>query len=337
MTPRTRRLLFTAVIAAAVAVSFTYARFARHTPPGVSNVSSATAVSNLERLDPGRPGVLFRSTVPDASFGKVAFVSLDRLDGPWLVSNLACDRVYFQRGHGVCEAIDSAFVPPYAMSIFDDRFRVGVKRPLSGVPNRARISPDGRRAAITVFESGHSYAEGGFSTRTTIVDTATGDVIGDLEKYTVTREGAPFKAADFNFWGVTFAGDGNRFYATLRTAGVNYLIDGDVDHRSARVIHAGVECPSLSPDGRRLAFKKRTVGSLTVFWKVAVLDLATMKETVLESETRSVDDQVDWLDDQNVVYHLPKTGGADIWALRTDRVDAPRVLIAGGYSPAVIR
>jgi hypothetical protein len=93
----------------------------------------------------------------------------------------------------------------------------------------------------------------------------------------------------------------------------------------------------LSPDGRRLAFKKRTVGSLTVFWKVALLDLATLAETVLESETRSVDDQVDWLDDRNVVYHLPKSGGADIWALRTDRTEPPRVLIAGGYSPAVVR
>jgi hypothetical protein len=228
-------------------------------------------------------------------------------------------------------------IPPYVMFVFDDRFRAGTKRPLTGVPNRARISPDGRRAAITVFESGHSYAEGGFSTRTTIVDTATGNTIGDLEKYSVTREGKPFKAVDFNFWGVTFAADGNWFYATLRTAGVNYLIEGDVDRQTARVIQAGVECPSLSPDGRRLAFKKRTVGSLTVFWKVAVLDLATMAETVLDSETRSVDDQVDWLDDRNVIYHLPKSGGADVWALGTDRSEAPRVLITGGYSPAVVR
>jgi hypothetical protein len=303
----------------------------------VANIPGAADVSKLDRLGPDRQGVLFRSTVPDASFGKVAFVPLDRLDGPWSVSDLACDRVYFQRGHGVCEAIDSAFVPPYAMYIFDDRFRAGTKRPLSGVPNRARISPDGRRAAITVFESGHSYAEGGFSTRTTIVDTATGEVVGDLEKYAVTRDGTPVKAVDFNFWGVTFASDGNGFYATLRTAGVNYLIEGDVDRQTARVIHTGVECPSLSPDGRRLAFKKRTVGSLTVFWKVALLDLATLAETVLESETRSVDDQVDWLDDRNVVYHLPKSGGADIWALRTDRTEPPRVLIAGGYSPAVVR
>jgi hypothetical protein len=337
MTPRTRPVVFALVCLIAVAVSAFYALFARRTPPGWETPAASGPHAMLDRLAPEQRGILFRSTVPDSTFGKVAFVPSDRLDGPWAVTSMSCDRVYFQRGRGVCELIDSSLVPPYAMFVFDDRFRAGKRQPLTGVPNRARISPDGRRAAITVFETGHSYAEGGFSTRTTIVDTTTGAIIGDLEKFSVMRDGKPFKAVDFNFWGVTFADDGNRFYATLRSAGVNYLIEGDVDAHAARVVHAGVECPSLSPDGRRLAFKKRTVGSLTVFWKVAVLDLAAMGETVLESETRSVDDQVDWLDDQHVVYHLPKSGGADIWALRTDRAEAARLLITGGYSPAVVR
>jgi hypothetical protein len=335
MTQATRRLIFLFVCGAAVGVSAAYAVFARRSPPMAQ--PAAVSYPRLERLEPEQRGILFRSTVPDTTFGKVAFVPFDRPDAAWAVSELTCDRVYFQRGRGVCEMIDSALVPPYAVVVFDGRLTSSAARPLSGVPNRARVSPDGRRAALTVFESGHSYAEGGFSTRTTILDAATGDTIGDLEKFTVTRDGRPFKAVDFNFWGVTFTADGNRFFATLRTAGVNYLIDGDVDRQTARVIHTGVECPSLSPDERRLAFKKRTVGSLTVFWKVAVLDLATMTETVLESETRSVDDQVDWLDDQHVVYHLPKSGGADIWALRTDRAEEPRILVRGGYSPSVIR
>jgi hypothetical protein len=337
MTQTGRRVIFVLLCLTAVAVSASYALFARRTPPTLEAPTASTARPTLDRLEPDRRGILFRSTVPDTTFGRVAFVPGDRPDGPWMLTALSCDRVYFQRGRGVCELIDSALVPPYAMFVFDDRFQPGQKQPLTGVPNRARISPDGRRAAITVFETGHSYAEGGFSTRTTIVDTATGAIIGDLEKFHVMREGKPFKAVDFNFWGVTFTDDGNRFYATLRTAGVNYLIEGDVDLQTARVIRPGVECPSLSPDGRRLAFKKRTVGSLTVFWKVAVLDLETMAETVLDWETRSVDDQVDWLDDQRVVYHLPKSGGADIWALNTDRAEAPRLLIAGGYSPAVVR
>jgi hypothetical protein len=337
MTQSARRIVFVFVCLVAVGISAYYAIFARRTPPAFSATTQQATANAFDSLPPGQRGIFFRSTVPDSTFGKVAFVPADRPEGPWSLTSLSCDRVYFQGGRGVCEFIDTTLVPPYAMFVFDERFRAGSRQPLTGVPNRARISPDGRRAAITVFETGHSYAEGGFSTRTTIVDTTSGAIVGDLEKFAVTRDGAPFKAVDFNFWGVTFAADGNHFYATLRTAGINYLIEGNVDAQTARVIHTGVECPSLSPDGGRLAFKKRTIGSLTVFWKVAVLDLKTMAETVLEWETRSVDDQVDWLDDQHVVYHLPKSGGADIWSLRTDHADAPRLFITGGYSPSVVR
>jgi hypothetical protein len=161
-------------------------------------------------------------------------------------------------------------MPPFAMFTFDASLTPSARRALSGVPSRARVSPDGRRAALTVFESGHSYADGGFSTRTTIHDAASGHILADLEQFAVTRNGEPFKAVDFNFCGVTFAADGNRFFATLQSAAVMYLVEGDVEARTARVVRTGVECPSLSPDGRRLAFKKRVRGSATVFWNVAV-------------------------------------------------------------------
>lgn len=49
-----------------------------------------------------------------------------------------------------------------------------------------------------------------------------------------------------------------------------------------------------------------------MFWKVAVRDVATMSETALEAGHRSVDDQVDWRDDQHVVYHPPNSDSADI-------------------------
>ena len=66
------------------------------------------------------------------------------------------------------------------------------------------------------------------------------------------------------------------------------------------MIHENVECPSLSPDGTRIAYKKRT-GSDTTPWHLTVLDLATMRETPL-AESRSVDDQAEWLDDDHVLY-----------------------------------
>src|SRR6185503_8531147 len=149
---------------------------------------------------------------------------------------------------------------------------------LPGIPSRARISPDGRLGSVTAFVTGHSYADPGtFSTRTTILDMAHGRKLADLEDFAVTRDGRPFKSIDFNFWGVTFARDGNTFYATLASGGRNYLIRGSVRARAAAVIHEGVECPSLSPDNTSIAFKKR-IGGSAGWWQIAILDLATMAE-----------------------------------------------------------
>ena len=42
-------------------------------------------------------------------------------------------------------------------------------------------------------------------------------MIANLEELAVFRDGARLEAPDFNFWGVTFAADSDRFYATLAT------------------------------------------------------------------------------------------------------------------------
>ena len=127
---------------------------------------------------------------------------------------------------------------------------------------------------------------------------------------------------DFNFWGVTFAQDSNRFYATLASSGVKYLVEGDIDARSARVVATDVECPSLSPDNTRVAYKKAYTDARGLGWHLEVLDLATMAVTPLATETRSVDDQVEWLDDGHVMYHLPSSRGADVWVLGAGRARA---------------
>ena len=82
--------------------------------------------------------------------------------------------------------------------------------------------------------------------------------------------------------------------------------------RTARVIHDNVECPSLSPDGTRIGYKK-LVGSDGT-WRFHVLDLATGADVAL-AETRSVDDQLEWLDDHNLLYHA----GDDIWTVPRGR------------------
>jgi hypothetical protein len=104
------------------------------------------------------------------------------------------------------------------------------------------------------------------------------------------------------------------------------------------VIHAGVECPSLSPDNTRVGFKKRLGTRSRGWWQLAVLALDTMTETIISRETRSIDDQVEWLDNDRVVYHLTgESTAADLWAVRVDGTAAPERVRAGAYSPAVVR
>src|SRR4029453_17529121 len=117
----------------------------------------------------------------------------------------------------------------------------------------------------------HGYSSSSFSTKTTLVDMASGDVLGDLEQFATWRDGKRFAAADFNFWGLTFARESNPCYASLQTARKTYLVRGDLGLRKLTVLHENVECPSLSPDNRLIAYKKR-VGPQPDAWRLYILD-----------------------------------------------------------------
>jgi hypothetical protein len=257
------------------------------------------------------------------------------------VSPLRCERLHFAAGRGVCLTAERRMLATYGAVVFDRKFQTRHQLRLSGVPSRVRTDPDGRHAAITVFVSGHSYADTSFSTLTTFVDLDSGAImVENMEQLAIAREGERFQAADFNFWGVTFARGGNRFYATLATGGRTHLIEGDLAGRRAQVVRAGIECPALSPDNTRIAFKKRTGGAMSaVSWRISVLDLRTLREWEL-AETRSVDDQVEWLDDASILYSLSAaTSGTpvtNVWTVAADGSGAPRLLVPGAYSPAVV-
>jgi hypothetical protein len=247
--------------------------------------------------------------------------------------DLACERVYYAGGRGICMGVAASGVD-YDATIFDSNLRAVDEIALTGLPSRARVSADGRYGAMTVFVSGDSYLESAsaFSTRTTIVDMSDGAQIGQLEQFDVSKDGRPFDAVDFNFWGVTFASDPNTFYATLATGDEHYLVEGDVSDESMRVLRDGVECPSLSPDNKRIAYKSR-IGNENR-WRLRVLDLDTLADHGV-SESRSIDDQVEWLDDQTLaysdetnVYTVPADGGGEARVLVRDATSPVRLVAA---------
>jgi hypothetical protein len=275
--------------------------------------------------------VLFRNMIKDKSFGKLALAPLSDPTATRAIADLKCDRVYYAAGHGLCLTAEGLWPKvSYVAKLFDSKFAVLHKIPLAGIPSRTRISVDGRWGSTTVFVSGDSYAGGNFSTRTTIIDMRTGTVVTDLEKLTVLRNGKRFYDRRFNFWGVTFARDDDHFYATLGLGPSTYLVEGSISSRTMRVIHDHVECPSLSPDGTRVAFKR----SLDSYgnWRLYVLDLRTMKETSL-AEPKSMDDQAEWLDNAHVTYWRENIA----WVVPANGKGQPRKLLADASSPVVVR
>jgi hypothetical protein len=224
----------------------------------------------------------------------------------------------------------------YQLAVVDRNLAVQREIPLVGVPNRARVSASGRMVAWTVFVTGDSYNGGQFSTRAGILDTSTGQLAGTLEDFAVTRDDQPYQAVDENFWGVTFAADDNRFYATMSTAGKRYLVEGDFAKNTVRTLRENVECPSLSPDGAWIAYKSAVDADPAKGWRLSVLDLATGQVTPL-AETRSVDDQPAWLDANTIGYAIPRDRGhADVWSVPSNGSGAPHLLIADAESPAAL-
>ena len=302
--------------------------------------SDASVAGGEVHEEAGR-ALLVRHTGLDQSFGVASVERLGAAGGERRATPLRCDRVDFAGERGVCLTTDR-FYATHSIMVFDGAFEPLHRLPLHGVPSRVRLAPDGRLAGVTVFVSGHSYLDEGFSTETSIVDTYTGERrIANLEELEVRRDGERFQAVDFNFWGVTFAADSDRFYATLGTGGTMFLVEGRVSTRRADVLLEGVECPSLSPDQTRIVFKKREARGIGFGWRLHVLDLRSREANPL-AELRSVDDQAEWLDDATILYAMPDGSAptplvTDVWQVPADGSGAPELLLKGASSPAVLR
>jgi len=335
--PRSATSAFLLLCAAAVTLAVGYIAWTRTPPSPVASTSATTGPlspqSSADLLS--KPYVFFRDTSLGELHGRVILESQD--SSQRAPTKMSCERVDFAGGYGVClKAEMRGFKTEYEAHVFDASLeRTHDPIPLAGVPSRVRVSPDGVRAGITVFVSGDSYAPGTFSTRTTVIDTTTGQMLGDLEQFTILRDGIPFKAIDFNFWGLTFA-DRAHAYATLGTGGQTFLVELDIDAKQGKVIHSSVECPSLSPDKTHIAFKRRTSAGGRLLWRLYVLDLKDGRETAL-AETRTVDDQPEWRNSASVAYGLPsdtKPGSTDVWAVPADGSGAPVRVLQAAWSPA---
>lgn len=345
---RAKTIAFWLFTAACIAGAIGYVRW-RTAPAPVTSSSSSVPLLNpadaaaQATIDAVRatPHVTFLSTRTDAP-GHVGLAALDKTNAISLLNAPECERSHFGKNIGLCLALNRESMEPRAFALILDRhFQPLARFPMAGLPIRARVSHDQRYAAATVFVTGENYSSD-FTTRTTIIDLAARRPIATLEEFAVERAGRPFHDVDFNFWGVTFFQDGNRFYATLGTHGQRLLVEGNIAQRQMRVVGTDVECPSLSPDEHHIVFKRKLAGRQG--WGLWARDLSTEETWPITDEGQDIDDQVEWLDNGHVVYgRLFGTGAPEtslsLWTApiaRQSKFDQ-QLFLRSAASPSVIR
>lgn len=281
--------------------------------------------------------------VSQAKTGDLLFVDLaggqNRVEkladgGARTSTELACQRFYAAGGTSVCLKLAGPG-PSYAAEV--SRGGKPIKTvPLPGIPSRAKVSQSGNVVSWTSFVTGDSYSvPGGFSTRTGYFDVRTGETVESIEHFAATVEGAPLTASDANYWGLTVGSNDLTFYATLASGGFTWLVKGDLVSKSVTSLRRDAECPSLSPDGTKVAYKKR-IGRLGP-WDLAVLDLATNTEKRLPG-TAGIDDQATWLTETELAFAaVPKDAKLPaVHVVPADGSQPAKVLIPDATSPSPV-
>ena len=149
--------------------------------------------------------------------------------------------------------------------------------------------------------------------------------------------------SDRNIWGVTFVDD-DTFYATAasQSAGKTWLVRGSLTRPHAHLAARGRRVPvdlagrhaSRLQEGGRPASPGSPCGrSPCSTWPPAT-------ETLLPA-TKGLDDQADWLDDDTLLYGLPRADQPGhhrrVGGRHLRRRPCPPVLIPGAWSPAVVQ
>ncbi|MEV0793836.1 hypothetical protein [Kribbella sp. NPDC050459] len=324
----TRRLLVTAIgVLALVGGAITYVARARD---GAAAENAVPVVTGQPmRLD-GRT-LYFRNLAAGPDSGKLAAVPAGDPGAARRVGELHCDRFAAAHGTAICLRLKANSLPALTeMIVLDAGLRERHRETLPGTPSRARVSPDGRIVNWTMFVTGDSYAASGFSTRTGLYEVDTGRLVKTIEELAVFVGGKRYFASDVNFWGVTFGADGNRFYVTMASKGKTYLIEADYRAYRGTAIAENVECPSLSPDGRRIAYKQKNPDGT---WRLAVLDLAT-RQITHPAESRPVDDQPVWQNNTTLLYPVRNAADTlDVWSVGL--TTPARLLIPQATTPSL--
>ena len=289
----------------------------------------------LPDVDPETIGIAFVNRTPGDDYGKVGYI--DRAGGR-NQTELECERIDLNANGGICLDDDTGIGGGGRGLILGPNLNASLRFGIN-LPSRAAASPDGEVVAWTGFAVGHSYLEPGeFATTTQLVEVERG-IGANLETIFTTFDlnGEVINDDERNFWGVTFV-DSDRFYATVGVGENTSIVEGTISNSTMNVVHENATCPEISPDGSTLVVKERTEGD---FFQLVAIDVATGNRRNLP-ETRSVEDQVEFLDNNTIIYGLPNESEGteaqpawDVWSLDLNGGPA-QLIIPFADSPAAI-
>jgi hypothetical protein len=290
-------------------------------------------------LAPGE--VLAVHRVPGDDYG---WLLIRHLDGTRTLLNRTCMRVPIAKDHGVCLAESGGVLGGAFTTIFfeADNLNADIKSYARALPSRARISPNGTFSAVTAFVSGASYADIAAETTTlvTIDEIESTRSVRGANQFTIDSGEARFNNLNPQYWGITFAADEDEIYLTGFFGDRPEIMHGTLNDIVIEPTDWVGSCLSLSPDGKTLVFKEMTADNS---FELVAVDLETNTQHKL-GETRSVDDQVEWLDNDTILYALhPARGDTavqpefDIWMLDIAEGSEPKLFLPNADSPAVAR
>ena len=285
--------------------------------------------------------VLAVHRVPGDDYGRLL---IRHLDGTRTLLNRTCMRAHIATDHGVCLAESGGVLGvAFTTTFFEaDNLNADIKSYASPLPSRARISPNGTFSAVTAFVSGSSYADIAAETTTlvTIDEIDSTRLVRGANQFTIDSGEARFNNLNPQYWGITFAADEDEIYLTGFFGDRPEVMHGTLNNMVIEPTGWVGSCPSLSPDGKTLVFKEMTADNS---FELVAVDLETNTKHKL-GETRSVDDQVEWLDNDTILYALHRAGGDtavqpefDIWMVDIAEGSEPKLFLPNADSPAVAR
>lgn len=311
------------------------------TPTAAPPPTTPTAVPEVQPGLHAKPGeVLVVNRVPGEDYGRLA---IRHADGTRTLLDRRCMRVHIAADHGVCLSDETGIVPAFETTFFPSiNPEVSIKSYASALPSRARISPGGTFSTVTAFVSGSSYADIGVSSSTllTFDEIDSQKLLDSGSQFQVKSDEPRFRGELAQYWGATFAPNENDIYVTGFYGEQPEIMKGTIDDMMLEPTGWVGSCPSLSPDGKTLVFKEmRENGE----FDLVAIDLESGDKWTL-NETRSADDQVEWLDNDTILYalHPEGTDGAlqpqfDIWSLDITEGATPELFLPFADSPAVAR